>query len=188
MKELKKLKTINVSEINDKYLPLLQNLEAPNVSGNKYKEFLAERKKEINKIYPPSNSPISKTRSFVNPPELVNGFPILNIQTGIPCDNHLAMDGDNIVSAGNFYMATNNPNGANVMKFTLGQFAQAAGITNQPFDPRLAYDPQSNRYFFTFLAGSNSLNTDIVVAFSQTDDPTGGLEYIHIARKPKWVR
>jgi len=170
---IKKLKTVNVSEIDDKYLPLLQNLEAPSVSGNKYKAFLAQRKEEIKKIYPPNNSQISKTRSIVNPPELIKGFPILNVQTGIPVDNHLAMDGDNIVTAGNFYMAINNPTGANVMKFTLGQFAEAAGITNQPFDPRLAYDPQSERYFFTFLAGSNSQNTDIVVAFSQTDDPTG---------------
>ncbi len=170
---IKKLKTVNVAQLDDKYLPLLQNLEAPDVSGNKYKAFLAQRKEEINKLYPPSHLPLAKKRSVVNPPEVIKIFPIVGISTGIPCDNHLAMNGEDIVSAGNFYMAVNNPEGGFTKKFTLNEFAQAAGITNQPFDPRLAYDPISNKYIFTFLAGSNSFNTDIVVAFSQTEDPSG---------------
>jgi hypothetical protein len=170
---VKKLKTINVSQLQDQYLPHLQNLEAPEVSGNAYKAFLAKQKEEIKILYPPSSTPIAKKRSFVNPPEVIKVFPITGIQQGIPCDNHLAMNGDDIVSCGNFYMAVNNPNGGFTTKFTLDQFAQAAGIANQPFDPRLAFDPATNKYVFTFLAGSNSQNTDIVVAFSQTEDPSG---------------
>ena len=170
---VKKLKTINVSQIHDQYLPHLQNLEAPEVSGNSYKAFLAKQKEEIKKLYPPSNTPIAKKRSFVNPPELIKVFPITGVQQGIPCDNHLAMNGEDIVSTGNFYMAVNNPNGGFVKKFTLDQFAQEAGITPQPFDPRLAFDPAQNKYVFTFLAGNSSQNTNIVVAFSQTDDPMG---------------
>jgi hypothetical protein len=170
---VKKLKTVNVSDLHDQYLPHLQNLEAPEVSGNSYKAFLAKQKDKISKLYPPSTSPIAKKRSFVNPPKVIKVFPIVGVQQGIPCDNHLAMNGGDIVSAGNFYMAVNNPNGTFKTKFTLDQFAQAAGISNQPFDPRLAFDPATNKYVFTFLAGSNSQNTDIVVAFSQTDDPSG---------------
>lgn len=170
---IKKLATVDVAQLDDKYLPNLQNLEAPNVSGDSYKAFLAQRKKEINKLFPPSDSPLASKRSLVNPPELIKVFPIIGVSTGIPCDNHLAMNGDDIVSAGNFYMAVNNPEGGFTKKFTLGEFALAAGITSQPFDPRLAYDPVSNRYIFTFLAGSNSNSTDIVVAFSQTENPAG---------------
>jgi len=170
---IKKLATIDVSQLDDKYLANLQNIEAPNVSGDDYKAFLAQRKKEINKLYPPSDSPIASTRSIVNPPEVIKIFPINGISNGIPCDNHLAMNGDDIVSAGNFYMSVNDPEGGFTKKFTLNEFAEAAGITNQPFDPRLAYDPSANRYVFTFLAGSNSNNTDIVVAFSNTADPAG---------------
>lgn len=182
---IKKLKTINVSQIDDKYLPHLESHEAPEVSGNKYKEFLAKRKEEINKIYPPSDSPLATKRSLVNPPELIRGFPILNVQIGIPVDNHLAMNGEKIVTAGNFYMAISSPSGATATKFTLAEFAEEAGITNQPFDPRLAYDPQSNRYFMTFLAGNNSQNTDIVVAFSATDDPAGDWNLYTLPGNPK---
>lgn len=170
---IKKLNTVNVSELEDPYLPHLQNLEAPEVSGNQYKQFLAEQKEKIQELYPPSYTPISKKRSFVNPPEVIKIFPVTGVQQGIPCDNHLAMKGDDIVSSGNFYMAVHKPNGQLTQKFTLDQFAQAAGVTNQPFDPRLAYDTDNDRYVFTFLAGNNSNNTDIVVAFSQTNDPTG---------------
>ena len=181
---VKKLKTINVSELQDQYLPHLQNLEAPEVSGNSYKAFLAKQKEEIKKLYPPISTPIAKKRSFVNPPEVIKVFPITGIQQGIPCDNHLAMNGEDIVSCGNFYMAVNNPNGGFTKKFTLNEFAQAAGIANQPFDPRLAFDAVSNKYVFTFLAGSNSSNTDIVVAFSQTDDPTGNWNIYSLPGNP----
>ena len=94
---------------------------------------------------------------------------------GIPCDNHLAMNGDDIVSTGNFYMSVNDPESAYIKTFSLEEFATAAGIPTFQisFDPRLAYDPVSNRYIFTFLAGFNSSSTDIIVAFSQTDNPAG---------------
>lgn len=170
---VKKIATINVSDIEDPYLPHFQNLEAPFVSGNSYKAFLENQKKKIQKLYPPSHIPLAKKRSVVNPPEIIKTFALFSVQIGIPCDNHLAMKGNDILSAGNSYMAVNKPNGGFTQKFTLEQFAIAAGITNNPFDPRLAYDPIANKYVFTFLAGSNSLNTDIVFAFSETDDPTG---------------
>jgi len=173
LKGVKKLKTVNVADLDDKYLPHLQHLEAPSVSGNKYKAFLAQRKKEIEKRFPKSDVAISKKRSIVNPPEIIKIFPVLGVSTGIPCDNHLAMNGDDIVSTGNFYMSVNNPDGSFDKKFTLEDFAEAAGITVQPFDPRLVYDPATNKYIFTFLAGNNSSNTHIVVAFSQTEDPSG---------------
>lgn len=170
---IKKLNTVDVSQLDDKYLPHLQHLEAPEVSGKKYKAFLADRKKEINKIYPPSDVALTQKRSIVNPPEVIKIFPIIGVSTGIPCDNHLAMNGDDIVSAGNFYMSVNHPDGGFSKKFTLDEFAEAAGIGPQPFDPRLAFDPAANKYIFTFLAGNHSNDTHIVVAFSQTDDPTG---------------
>ena len=183
---IKKLKTVNFAEIDDKYLPHLQNHEAPDVSGNAYKAFLAERKREIDKLYPPSNHPISKKRSIVNPPEVIKVFPMINVSIGIPCDNHLAMNGEDIVSTGNFYLAVNSPNGALKKKFTLQNLAAEVGINqNQTaFDPRLAYDPAANKYVLTFLAGSNSNSTDIVVAFSQTDDPTGDWNFYSLPGNP----
>jgi hypothetical protein len=115
---------------------------------------------------------------------LITGCPITNIQIGIPVDNHLAMDGENIVPVGNFYMAVNDSIGDSIVKFTLLAFAQLAGIENQPFHPRLAFDPQSNRYFFTFLAGFDSQNTDIIVAFPVTGDPTADWNIYSIPGNP----
>jgi len=170
---IKKQATVNVSSLEGKYLPSLIHLEAPSVSGDSYKAFLAQQKEKISKLYPKSDAPLASKRSSVNPPEVIRVYPVLNIQTGIPIDNHLAMNGEDIVTAGNFYMSVSNPVGQFSARFTLDEFADAAGITGQPFDPRLAYDPQEDRYIFTFLAGSNSNNTSIVFAFSQSNDPTG---------------
>lgn len=179
-----KLKTVNVSQLNDNYMPLLQNLEAPNVSGENYKAFLAKQKETIKKLYPPIHSPITSKRSIVNPPEVIKVFPIIGVAQGVPCDNHLAMKGDDIVSAGNVYMSINNPNGGFTKKFTLNEFAEAAGITNQGFDPRLAYDPQTDKYILTFLAGTNSQNTDIIIAFSESNDPTGNWNIYSLPGNP----
>ena len=181
---VEKLNSVDFSEIEDKYLPNLQSLEAPPVSGISYKAFLAERKKEIAKLYPQSNEPIAQTRSIVNPPSVVKIFPVLEVSTGIPCDNHLAMKGDDIVTAGNFYMAITDPNGAFKTRFTLNQLAENVGIAVQPFDPRLAYDPVADRYVLTFLAGNNSSNTHIVVAFSDTNDPTGVWHFYNLPGNP----
>lgn len=182
--DVEKLGKVRVSELSDDYMPHLQSLEAPPVSGNVYKQALAERKAEIVKLYPKNNNKVSKKRSFVSLPEIVTTFPVTNVSRGIPLDNHLAMNDEYIVTAGNFFVSINDKDANQVGKFTLAAFSQAAGVTAQPFDPRLAYDAEQDRWILIFLAGFISNNTHILLAVSETSDPLGDWNTYNITGNP----
>lgn len=170
---IKKIGEVDVSTLEDEFLGHLEYVEAPNVSGNAYKMHLADVKKEVAAKYPRNDKTIPTLRGDVNPPDILEGYKISGINVGSPIDNHLAMFDKYIVSAGNFYMAISNSTGGIFKTFTLNAFGGAAGINAQPFDPRLVFDPINERFVLTFLAGFDSQNTDIVIAFSETEDPRG---------------
>ncbi len=184
---VKKLGTVDFSKVEDPYLPLLQSLEAPSVSGNGYKHQLAKFKADLAISHPKNNNKSTNKRSFVNPPLLLGGFQVKGVDTGSPIDNHLAMSNEWIVTAGNFYLSVENKIGGNYKKLSLGAFAAAAQITSQAFDPRLAYDPVADRYILTFLAGFDSQNTDIILVFSETNDPRGKWNIYSITGNPNML-
>jgi len=170
---IKKLKTIDVSQMDDSFLPTLEYLEAPAVSGNPYKRYLAELKDGLKKSHPRNNEPFVKTRGDADPPELLNGFRSPSVQPGRPLDNHLAMSGDLVVSSINSFISVQTKAGGFVKTFSLANFAAGLGVNDGLFDPRLIYDPQSDRFIAIFLSGYSSAESDIVVSFSDTNDPIG---------------
>lgn len=182
--DVKTLGKVRVSELSDDYMPHLQSLEAPPVSGNAYKQALAERKAEIAILYPKNDNKVSRKRSFVSLPEIVSTFQVRNVARGIPLDNHLAMNDEYIVSAGNFFVSINNKASLQLKKFTLAGFATAIGVTAQPFDPRLAYDEEQDRWILVFLAGFTSSSTHILMAVSETSDPMGDWNTYNITGNP----
>jgi hypothetical protein len=46
-------------------------------------------------------------------------------------------------------------------------------VANNPFDPRVAYDPYGNRWIFTAASDETKATSRILVAVSQTSDPSG---------------
>jgi VCBS repeat-containing protein len=75
--------------------------------------------------------------------------------------------------------------GALIQTLSLPDFWQAAGVTpaGLPFDPRVLYDPVSQRWFAT--SSENAFNpNDILVAVSNTSDPTQGWQGFAIPSDP----
>ena len=170
---IKKLKTIDISQLDDDYLPTIEYLEAPKVSGNTYKRYLAELKENLKTTHPRNNEPFVQTRGDADPPEIDTSFRVGGIQPGRPLDNHLAMSGDNVVSAVNSFISIQTKEGAFVKNYSLANFAMGLGVNAGLFDPRLIYDPQMDRYVAIFLSGYDSDESNIVVTFSDTNDPEG---------------
>jgi hypothetical protein len=119
-----------------------------------------------------------------------NGKPIGS--TGIPLDNTLAVsNGGIIMSAINTSVNILDAEG-NSLKFrTLsGMTAGQLGILDRFYDPKVLYDPTTDRFILVFLEGSNSDDTRIVVGFTQTNDPTGLWNFYAINGNPnggaKW--
>ena len=119
-----------------------------------------------------------------------NGKPIGS--TGIPLDNTLAVSNDGIImSAINTSVNILDAEG-NSLKFrTLsGMVVGQLGILDRFYDPKVLYDPTTDRFILVFLEGSNSDDTRIVVGFTQTNDPTGLWNFYAINGNPnggaKW--
>jgi len=182
--KIEKKNTINFSSIDDKYLAESVNLEAPSVSGNSYKHYLNQLKEEIEKTQDESFKTKQQANRGANVPVVSKGIELSGLSIGIPLDNDLAMNEEMVLSVGNFYVAVYDTSNTKLKVVTLQSFAVAAGISAQSFDPRVLYDTESERFVLVFLAGFESTNTHIVVAFSQTKDPTGDWNIYEITGNP----
>jgi hypothetical protein len=169
-----KIKTVNFGQLEDDFLPSLVHVEAPSPSGHLYRQYLHDLKQEIATKYPKDYSPMVNTRGDVDPPVLGDNFIVGGIQPGIPLDNHLAMNNDTLVSGVNSFVSVQTTEGSFVKNFSLLNLAMELNVAlDRLFDPRLLFDPVANRYVAVFLGGFNSSDTNIIVCFSATSDPSG---------------
>ena len=171
---VEKIGVVDFSKIDDPYFASVVNLEAPSVSGNSYKKRLSEIKKEIALLYPPIQNEVLSKRSFVNPPEVLASFSgSMADDAGIPLDNHLAVSGGQVISAYNSQIVVKSEDGLDLAGFSLAQLSSQVNLTEDVFDPRLLYDTEADRFIAVFLHGRESNLTNIVIAFSATNDATG---------------
>lgn len=182
---IEKVATINFGEIEDPFLVNLVNLEAPSVSGNSAKERLAKIKEEISTVYPPKIGTQTNTRSLVEPPEIINSFAgSITEDIGIPLDNHLAVNEGQVLSAMNSQIAIKTVDGEDLVGFSLSELASELNLGDRFFDPRLIYDTEAHRFIAVFLHGSMSDQTNIVIAFSNSNDATGDWNVYELTGNP----
>lgn len=160
------------------YFPLLRSLEAPSPNGESYKSFLERQKLKSAEQYPRLEAAIQQYKSAsaggTTAPILGSNF-AANIFNGIPSDSDLAISNDGkiacvINSKVDVYDAAT---GMQESTISLGGFTGSLGIVGNRFDPRVTYDPNTDRFIVFLLNGSTSDESLIVVGFSQTNDPSG---------------
>jgi hypothetical protein len=113
-----------------------------------------------------------------------NGKPIG--MAGIPNDNTMAISNDGfIVSAINTTVTILNEKGDRLgFKSLYGMTAGQLGLLDRYYDPKVIYDPISDRFILVFLEGSTSADTRIVVGFTETNDPTQTWNFYALNGKP----
>lgn len=95
-----------------------------------------------------------------------------NVTQGTPNDNDFAISNAGvIVSVVNTNFNIYNDTGKYVNGKLLSTLGSALGPLNRTYDPRVIYDPEQDRFIIVFLQGSSSLDTRIIIAFSQSNDP-----------------
>ena len=99
-----------------------------------------------------------------------NGF-----NNGTPTDNEVAIGNNgHLISVQNSNVFRyNTSTNQNLGLQSLGVFFTGMGITASKYDPKVLYDPQSNRFILVCLAGYLSNNTHILVGFSNSDSING---------------
>ncbi len=95
--------------------------------------------------------------------------------TVIPPDTQGAVGINHIVTTLNdFITISNKSTGATIgTPVSMNAFWAPLGGNPDCFDPRIAYDQFSSRWIFTASANDTSPNSEILIAVSATNDPTG---------------
>jgi hypothetical protein len=167
-------KVIDFPKDEPDYAPKLQLLKSANpaplseLAANK--KMLDEQRKQRYLLTKRASSALYK--SGIPQPEVVKGFKG-NATSGTPNDNDMAISNSNsIVSVLNQAIGVYNDTGKYLFSRSLSALAKGITNLNRTFDPRVIYDPENDRFIFVFLQGSSSVDTRIIIGFTQTNDPT----------------
>lgn len=171
--KLKALGTVNLSSL-------------PEVSvGLKTKEIAQPVFKRIDSLKPGSNPIIPKggisfKKTTIDP---VTGYGFTaQSPSGTPLDNNLAISNNGkILSAVNTTIRVYDSTGTILYGRSLAAIANSLGTLNRTFDPHVLYDPEEDKFILVFLNGSDHTNTNVIVGFSQSNDPAGNWNFYKIA-------
>ncbi len=167
---------VDIAPFHDPYAFNVKYAEMPHPSGKAaMRAFLRGRKLEAQRNTPLKPEVTYQNRSVIPPPEILASFSGNSIITGTPLDNHLAVGpAEHIVSTINTHMLVTNSVGFWLGSYKLDEFfASTGGLINRFFDPRVIYDPQQDRFIMVIMNGSECEDSEIALAFSQTNDPRG---------------
>lgn len=166
------VKTFNMSEISEDWNINLQHIEAPKPGTPGPREMLLEKKREIMQRYPRQSA--SNPRAAGPAPLLGTNFEG-NSFNGIPNDNDLAISRDSVVvSVSNRRIHIYNGNTEEqLLTRTLHNLVSDLEILGSKYDPKVIYDPNNDRFIIIFLNGFTWETSRIMLAFSETSDPTG---------------
>ena len=167
-----KYRTITLSEVEQPEA-FVQHIEYPKPGGKYYHAFLASQKERSAQLFPQTNA-TPQFRTVVDTPELLNDFAGNSWNGGIPLDNHLATNNDGLViTVVNTQMVILDNTGFYQKVFNLDDFWSDLGEEDLYFDPRIIYDPLEDRFVLTMMQDFDCEGSNIVFAFTASNDPTG---------------
>lgn len=128
--------------------------------------------------------PIPKTgltkKASAPDPTVLAGF-TAQAPSGTPLDNNLAISKAGLlVSAVNTTFRVTDSAGTFLFSRSLAAIANELGSLTRTFDPHVYYDFERDRFILVFLNGSDHTNTNVIVGFSESNDPRGAWNFYAI--------
>lgn len=163
---------VEVRNIKQVWLPQLQKIEAPASGGDSYRDFLRELKQNVGKRGTHKQSTPPVALGDADDLIVADGFDG-NALGGIPNDNDMAISNDGmLISVINSSILFYDTNADSVMmEVGLMDFADTLGLTAHMYDPKVAYDPNRDRFVMVWLSGNEAATSNIVLAFSTSNNP-----------------
>lgn len=170
---------IDQTEYEERWTLNLLNMDKMVVGNLKYGEGLSEIKEEVSRRFPRKMTG-SRAKGAVtfnaDTPVVLRNFQGNAFNFGVPNDNTVAISNDGmLISAINSNLYIYDVDQDSLLKtMSLNAFADTLDtISSHQYDPRVLYDPDSDRFIFVHLAGASSDTlTNIIVGFSASSDPT----------------
>lgn len=190
--------TNDPKEIETDYNPTLYNLESPIPTGNSAKNYLLQQKiasREYFKHLPksPEKSVQKSTEgpiigSTFEPKRYTSTGNQLPITGGLPSDNTMAVSNDGIVMvAMNSVLYARNmvTDTAVFPNYQISLRTFVSGVTSSSYyDPKLIYDPVSDRFILALLKDTDTLKNEIIICFSSTNNPNDPWNIYHLPGNP----
>ena len=174
-----KYNTVNVATVKPNWNVKLLNLEN-SFEGNKaYEESIQKIKKEAEQRFPRKNisQNTNKTTLKTSPDTcvIIKGFEGNLFVNSTPNDNTLAVNNNGmLISDINSSIYIYDTQNDTLLKtIPLSVFSDTLTLNSNQYDPKLLYDPSADKFVMTYLSGTQDSTSNIVLAFSQTNDPLG---------------
>lgn len=173
----KSLGSVNLSAIEEDWKVYIQYLGDPEAQNYYYNKFLRPVKQETAKRFPrkenytPIISPFS---AAIDTPTVLRSFAGKIWGGSVPCDNTLAIsNGGMLLSAVNQNLMVYDTNSDTLLlDVSLSAFWASLNLPDNKYDPKLLYDQEEDKFIFICLNGFADSTSKILVAFSQSNDPT----------------
>lgn len=181
------LAVVHMKDLSADFNPVFFSTEMPAQGSLSYRRHLIDLKDSLyGRQLTPKGPAAFKTQTDITAPEILTGWEG-NIMTAyVPNDNDLAISNDGlIVSVMNSNIYMYDSIGTFLFTTSLAAFSDTLGIIDSKFDPKVMYDPRADRFVLLYLAGFDPENTHIIIAFSQTSDPTGAWNLYALPGNPK---
>ncbi len=174
-----KYNTVNVSTIKPNWNVRLLNLENSFEGNEAYEASIKKIKMEAALRFPRKNpfQNINKSsiKTSLDTCVIMKGFEGNLFVNSTPNDNTLAVNNSGmLISDINSSIYIYDTQNDTLLKtFPLSVFSDTLSLNSNQYDPKLLYDPAADKFVMTFLAGNQDSLSNIVLAFSQTNDPLG---------------
>ncbi|TSE13523.1 hypothetical protein C1D09_003345 [Mesorhizobium intechi] len=93
--------------------------------------------------------------------------------TSIPPDTHAAVGPKHVFATHNNDIAIYDRAGNLVSRTSLNSFWSGVGLTGHTFDPKVVYDRDTKRFYFVSMADAEEATSRVLIAVSDSADPTG---------------
>lgn len=171
-------KVINFSMDAPDYDPSVHTIQKlPTPAG-----FSATRKQQVDSMRMAENKSKGNTQYKTAAPAPVLGTSFDgNVSASTPNDNDMCIGNNGmIISVVNSTLFVYDSTGKIKKTGSLAFFAKELGTLDRSYDPRVLYDPNNDRFIAVFLNGTLHDDNTPIVAFSQSNDPTGDWNFYQL--------
>ncbi|MBK7967244.1 MAG: hypothetical protein IPK10_19510 [Bacteroidetes bacterium] len=162
-------KVYDLSPGVDKWMPILQNQKLPKPHPGTDERTVKETKELLENLY--GNKRVQPTdqqkNSATNAPVLLSNFIGNSFNLYVPNDNDIAVSNGGFVSSVNNTMIYGKNTVTNQVysSVALHTLVAALGLTQEECDPKVVYDPNSDRFIVIMLNGFNDTTSNVLVGF-----------------------
>ena len=184
--EVQKRGTYTFEDLTPSWHANIFSREAPYPGSDTYRNYIHQLKQLRYSDESSTGVKTIKTSKKINNQQAIYSLGFEgNLFGGIPNDNDIAISNEGIiVSVSNSDMYVYDESGVVLLDVGLDEFADSLGLLANSYDPKVIYDPTEDKFIMVFLNGNSSTSTDIVVCFSQTNDPSQGWHVYSLPGNP----